>query len=425
MILIYLLSTIILSSIYYLDLSSLHPNKVSNKKIYIILILGSITLAYINSLQSPNLNILASIVYIALISKFLFIHKTLRDYIPDLIMFLIIIFLDGLFFIIFHSIVEFFSIPNSEILLPICSSISLFFINLIVNKIFLKNDLYSLPMKNIILFFFIFVFHLGIINVLNFLISTSKAEFDFMMIALFIAVGLLLTDLLLFHYLNSIENSYRKEKTNFLKIKQNELSKQYYDNLKEKYNQQRKLIHDYNNHLQAVISTFENNKAYLAHNIIDEMQSKYSQSTLSINTSSDILNIILNDKIELSKKQSIQFDFSFDPSIDFSLISDMDIITLLGNILDNAIEANIKLQKERFISLKFFMANSMLILISRNNYDATLIYKNKRILSTKHNHKGLGLANIEETVEKYNGILEYKDDFGIFQLKIAIPIISQ
>lgn len=100
-----------------------------------------------------------------------------------------------------------------------------------------------------------------------------------------------------------------------------------------------------------------------------------------------------------------------------------DIITILGNLFDNALSAIMQLpEEERSLSLKLVYGQERLIISMSNPYKTDVRYENGEIVTTKkdtRNH-GFGIKNIEKVVEKYNGYMEITHDNQIFTTDLLL-----
>lgn len=99
-----------------------------------------------------------------------------------------------------------------------------------------------------------------------------------------------------------------------------------------------------------------------------------------------------------------------------------DICSLLGNGLENAIEACIR-QKgdERFLHFKAELHNAHIIVITlQNSYEGEIIETRNALLSSKRKEEGIGISSIKRITEKYNGVCKYCYDGHIFTLSIML-----
>ncbi|MCZ0703222.1 hypothetical protein J2T56_001488 [Natronobacillus azotifigens] len=104
----------------------------------------------------------------------------------------------------------------------------------------------------------------------------------------------------------------------------------------------------------------------------------------------------------------------------------IDISTLFGNILDNAIESVKKLDEtdKRLIHLTVSRQNNFLRVSAENCYTGELTFNNGLPVTTKNdkNFHGYGLKSIQETVKKYDGTMTIRTEGGWFELRLLLPI---
>lgn len=137
-----------------------------------------------------------------------------------------------------------------------------------------------------------------------------------------------------------------------------------------------------------------------------------------------VLNIVLREKWAYCKKHSIRLSYSGDPSA-FNRLSPVELFTLTGNILDNAIEATMKLsdKSKRVISVSIHHRNGISSLRCDNFYEGEIKEDKGRYLTSKGddlNH-GLGIQSIKRIVSGYDGAVDIKASAGIYVIKVSIP----
>ena len=98
----------------------------------------------------------------------------------------------------------------------------------------------------------------------------------------------------------------------------------------------------------------------------------------------------------------------------------------ISNILDNAIEACEKCDGNRIIRMKFMMEGDMIVLSVKNtsngSWNGVIGQSTKKSYKSEH---GIGIRNIENTVEKYNGTYSIKSKEDEFYFAILIPIRAE
>ncbi|NLI89994.1 MAG: sensor histidine kinase [Epulopiscium sp.] len=99
-----------------------------------------------------------------------------------------------------------------------------------------------------------------------------------------------------------------------------------------------------------------------------------------------------------------------------------DITVVLGNLLDNAIEAVGKIEEDKYINIKLEYREGKFILEIKNSFNGVIIKEDDTICTSnldKENH-GIGLKSVKSVVEKYNGIMEIEYDESNFSVKVCI-----
>ncbi len=189
-----------------------------------------------------------------------------------------------------------------------------------------------------------------------------------------------------------------------------EHDKVFYTMMDEKINEIRALKHDYSNNLMIIYDMVRDNDIYHAKEYLKKLEIDEVPST--IKTENRIINHILNNKINYAKKQGIKVRYKINGT-NYNYIDIVDLSTILSNLIDNAIEATMRVENKTIdINLEFIYEDVSNIIIS--NSSLPLAYnKLGQIISSKGNGKriGVGLQSIKERVDRYNGedILKYED----------------
>ncbi len=182
----------------------------------------------------------------------------------------------------------------------------------------------------------------------------------------------------------------------------------------------RSLRHDMNNHmsiLQGLLSVkaYEDVEAYLT-SITQEL----SVANSFYFPENKVLSVLLNSKISKASELGITFDTEIQTST--TPFSNRDLCTLIGNIIENAIEASSNHQNP-YIYFTMYQEHHQLHIQCDNTYTVTPILENGRLITTKENKAthGIGTQNICSVVETYHGTVEFTFDEQ-FHVAISIPI---
>ena len=108
-------------------------------------------------------------------------------------------------------------------------------------------------------------------------------------------------------------------------------------------------------------------------------------------------------------------------------ISDEDVVVIMSNLLNNAIEACEKWRGDKIIKLKIVIEDNNAIISVKNTYENAVIYENGEIQTTKildTDEHGIGIKNIAETIRKYGGSYVIQNDEREFYFSIMIPLVK-
>lgn len=196
----------------------------------------------------------------------------------------------------------------------------------------------------------------------------------------------------------------------------------------------RSMKHDMKNTLSVVLrlatekgeSENEEMQAYLS-----ELNQTFDCLDFRFKTGNSVIDTLLNMKYHEALRivPDLQIDIKKLLLPSDLVIQSYDIGVILGNALDNAMEACRKLKEKEpeaitFIRLSSFRKDNLLIFKIENSFDGTL--KRKRQAGLPETNKadkkvhGIGLANIKNTAEKYQGTMDYKIDGKVFILSVMM-----
>ena len=119
------------------------------------------------------------------------------------------------------------------------------------------------------------------------------------------------------------------------------------------------------------------------------------------------LNALLNFYAGKAKENNIRASFRIDIPRKIS-VSDVDLCTIIGNILENAIAACMDLpEEERMLSLSGLVQNHRLYIVATNTFNGIIRQWNGEYLSLRHSGNGIGLNSVRASAEKYHGKAEF------------------
>ena len=181
-----------------------------------------------------------------------------------------------------------------------------------------------------------------------------------------------------------------------------EFNKNYYEDFQKNYDMNKALSHDLKNHITLIYTMLEENQVKEAMNYIRGVYHKIG-TFKSVKSEREILNYIIDSKLFNTKELNIRYVIDINDNLDF--MDNIDLCILLGNLLDNCIEAVEKVNN-RFIELIIDKNNDVIFISLKNTFDSkSLKYENGEYVTSKSDGKnhGIGMKNIESIINKYNG----------------------
>lgn len=182
----------------------------------------------------------------------------------------------------------------------------------------------------------------------------------------------------------------------------------------------RALRHDMNNHMSVLqgllgMKEYEDAKAYLS-TITEEL----SVANSFVFIDNKVLSVLINNKISKARQLGITFDVEIMTST--TPFSDSDLCAVLGNILENAIEASSN-HENPYIYFSMKKSDNRLLIQCDNTYTVTPVFEKGNLITTKSEkgYHGIGTKTIRSVVESYQGTCEFTVDEQ-FHVNISVPI---
>lgn len=217
-------------------------------------------------------------------------------------------------------------------------------------------------------------------------------------------------------YIALLEQNMRSQ----ILLEQNKMTADYSDQIKHNLKELHSLRHDIRNHLLIIDGYVFHEQYHSVHEYIKKLTDNFTDVPL-FDTPSDVVSSLLSAKYQITQKSHIDFQIEWD--FPYVHIEDFAIITILGNLIDNAMSAAGKCDSG-WITLSMVQMDSFLEIHIKNNYVEKIIEKDGHFQSTKEEDgllHGLGIQNIRSTVAQLNGQVDitYSDD--VFDVSVLVP----
>lgn len=304
------------------------------------------------------------------------------------------------------------SIINYLLLLLICS---------IVKKIHPLKRASSIRWP---ILFLTFLFPLASFVVLLTLIFTSRNAPDSSSAFLLCGIFLAIANIAVFLLLDWVDSSDEAIKQRLALEQTVQLQAQNMEALGKAYSAQRKITHDFNSQIETIGCLLKNGDSKDAIEFITALQAKQTTRSLLVNTHHPIVDALLNQKAYIAKDKNIQIHFEVNDLSNLQLDS-VDITTILGNLLDNAIEASMVYGENSQIQVKVLLGDTLFFAIRNTCKPVKII--GEYIPTTKPNAQlhGFGLENVKTLLHKYNGEYAMEYDEGWFTFTGEIDNIGR
>ena len=278
------------------------------------------------------------------------------------------------------------------------------------SKLEKKNIFYALLIS--------FITIIGLGTAMSFATSEEAETFGWPVIV--ITVAFVLINIIVYLLISQVQklqkNKYElgllQEKMRFDEARYNETSA-IWDNI-------RKVQHDIKQHLTVISGQLDNGETENCKKYVHDLLPTVDRMRALIKSNNPILDYIINAKLCTLENTQIVISGSVG---DLSDIREPDLACLMGNILDNAVEAVGKADEKR-IELIFAMQNSNRVIICKNTIRESVLKNNTNLISTKLDREqhGFGHIIISKIVSDYGGIVDYFEDDDMFGVQVILPM---
>ena len=204
---------------------------------------------------------------------------------------------------------------------------------------------------------------------------------------------------------------------------QTEQSEKHLNEVRSIHKEMRGYKHDFHHHLQALKGQLEAGEVERALAYIEQLDNQLMNVDTLLKTGNVSLDAIFSAKISQAKAENIAVTVKANVP-DTLTISDLELSIIIGNLLDNAIEACRTVTGERFIRIFISMKGTMLYFSMLNAAGA----KKKKTGSLFATHKdgvhGFGLRRAEAILEEHGGWVKYNSEDGAFTSEFLVPAVE-
>lgn len=191
----------------------------------------------------------------------------------------------------------------------------------------------------------------------------------------------------------------------------------------ENYNE---IIHNTSHYLKVIGQLAYEKRNDEICKVVDKLNGKLNREEICEYSNHKMLNIILSEYSLKADNADVSFDVYVEPGCVLNHIQDVDLITMIGNLLDNAILAASKKAKDASVVVRIFMQKNGKLCVIKvvNDFVEDLKEVKGKLISTKKEAgvHGIGLSSVSKIAEYYNGYLEYYIIDGKFNAVLVMMV---
>lgn len=265
------------------------------------------------------------------------------------------------------------------------------------NKIFKNNKV--LPKKDIIMMF-ICSFFLLVTNCVMVKMNTENQSDEVKLMSFVFFGASLGIELLLFYFVFKIADNYEQQQNWALVEMKNKMLQKSLDDTESAFMLWRNSVHDYKNNIISLTQLAEDGNIEEIRKYLAKENQLIDKKMFCIKTGNSVVDAIVNTKQNIAEQNGISFIVNGGIPKECK-ISDMDLGNILGNLIDNALEACTN-EQDAYIELNIRQQKNFIVIKIVNKYSGKL---SKHMTTTKKDRTfhGIGIKSVKSIVEKYNG----------------------
>lgn len=234
--------------------------------------------------------------------------------------------------------------------------------------------------------------------------------------------GGILAEVLLFLVVEGTLFSYKRGFEHQSERFQQQVMGHQYEEIKSIYINMRGWRHDYHNHLQVMKAQLALGNLAEARQYLDELERDLDRVDTYVKSGNLMVDAILNSKLSLAQQKEIAVNCKAQVPEQIP-VEDVDLCVILGNLLDNALEACEQIpKKQRFLRVYMIVNKSQLYLSVQNAAKEELNFDERNYITSKRGNHGFGMKRVKAMVDKYEGYLNLANEPGIFAAEVTMPL---
>ncbi|HOO27219.1 MAG TPA: ATP-binding protein [Lachnospiraceae bacterium] len=231
-------------------------------------------------------------------------------------------------------------------------------------------------------------------------------------------------NIVVFYLLERLSDTMEKTKNLELAALKQELEEVHYERVDEINEEHKKYLHDMQHYFKMIGDLAQLGEDGEIIKIIKDMDIEIEKIRRKRFCRHPIVNAMLCETEEKARRNEISYHVKMDPITDFSLIDDFSLICMTGNLLQNAFEAAVRSEQNRFIHIEAHLASNkkFIVFCIKNGFDDAPVLENGEYLTSKQDKAkhGIGIRNVRERAESYGGFLITESEDHVFSATLEL-----
>lgn len=251
-----------------------------------------------------------------------------------------------------------------------------------------------------------------------------QGESDLSVGAVIFSFFLAVANVAIIYLIGVMEKNTRQSQENALLHQQMDIQTDSIIALERSYRNQRKATHEYKHQLQTIHDLLENEKIADAKAYVGQLQEMQTTRIFAVNSRHPIIDAILNHKYQTAKEHEIDFQFQVNDLSQISIGTD-ELVVLLSNLLDNAIEACCRLDAYRAIQCSILFDGTLFLSVRNTSNPVTIVGDTIPTSKTPKEEHGFGLSRIQLILKQLNAEYTFVYENGWFEFVAEFPALYE
>lgn len=247
-----------------------------------------------------------------------------------------------------------------------------------------------------------------------------QGESDLSISAVIFSIFLAVANVAIIYLIGVLEQNTRQLQENALLHQQMDIQTDNIIALERSYRNQRKATHEYQNQLQTIHDLLESGKVADAQAYVHQLQGLQTTRIFTVNSRHPIIDAVLNHKYQTAKEHQIDFQIQVNDLSQITIRTD-ELVVLLSNLLDNAIEACCRLDGQRSIQCSILLEETLFLSVRNTSRPISILGDTIPTSKTPKEEHGYGLARIQLILRQLCAEYTFAYENGWFEFVAEFP----